>query len=63
MEQPAVTVKRARCPQCGSLEGGLTIQNGRLLAGTVAVTGYVCSKCGKTVHWGARGAAGPMRIK
>jgi DNA-directed RNA polymerase subunit RPC12/RpoP len=45
-----------RCPICKHEQTGLIVRKGRLWSGNVQVLGYVCQGCGRTIHWGIRGA-------
>ncbi len=50
-----------RCPICKHEQAGLTVRKGRLWSGNVQVLGYVCQECGRTIHWGIRGAQKPKK--
>ncbi len=50
-----------RCPICKHEQNGLLIRQGRLWSGETQVLGYVCQRCGRTIHWGIRGAHKPKK--
>lgn len=58
---------KVKCPACKQVQGGLVLVDGKLYAmrdeqmGT-RVLGYVCSACGRRVHYGERESAAKEKL-
>jgi len=60
--------RKVKCPGCGQMQSGLVLVDGKLYAmrdeqmGT-RVLGYVCSGCGRRVHYGEREGAAKVKLE
>jgi len=50
-----------KCPRCGAVQLRLVLRKGRLYATDCEIIGYICGKCGKPVHHGARQKTKPLQ--
>jgi hypothetical protein len=45
----------AKCPKCKAPQTGIILRAGKLWCADSELLGYVCCRCGQTIHWGRRG--------